>query len=151
MDKLRKKTGLAFDLPTEAQREYACRAGTTKALHNDTDLMSTTSDTNVDILACYFYNGGSNGHATVGSYLPNNWGLYDMHGNIWNWCLDWYDVYGGDVTDPQGPATGTERVRRGGTWNSQAAACRSSYRSKKLSNYEGHHTGFRAVCLSAGQ
>jgi len=126
MGVLRAKTGLAFDLPTEAQWEYACRAGTTNALNNNTNLTNIYSDGNMDILGRYWYNGGyacstnpvSGAHTVAGSYLVNNWGLYDMHGNVWEWCLDWYvSSYGGNATDPQGPATGSVRVIRGGSWS----------------------------------
>jgi formylglycine-generating enzyme required for sulfatase activity len=159
MGKLRSKTGLNFDLPTEAQWEYACRAGTTKALNNNTDLQSTGQDPNMDILGRYWYNGGStynsdpvNGaHTTVGSYLVNNWGLYDMHGNVWEWCLDWYaNSYGGDATNPGGPASGSYRVVRGGSWSRNAGGCRSAYRGDPDPDDADSDYGFRLV-LPAGQ
>ena len=120
MGKLRAKTGLStFDLPTESQWEYACRAGTTTALNSGYNLTSTGSDPRMDAVGRYWYNGGSgytqNGDTSVatakaGSYLPNAWGLYDMHGNVWEWCLDWYGTYPGSVQDPDGAASGSNRV-----------------------------------------
>ena len=145
MDKLRSRTGLAFDLPTEAQWEYACRAGTTGAWHNGTTITNTTSDGNLAILGRYYYDGGgSTEHTTVGSYLANNWGLYDMHGNVWEWCLDWYaGSYGGDATDPPGPASGSDRVYRGGSWDDFARSCRSAYRGYDHADTTYFTMGFR--------
>ena len=160
MGKLQSKTGRAFDLPTEAQWEYACRAGTTNALNNDTNLQDTGQDPNVAILCRYWFNGGSsyssdpvNGaHTTVGSYLANNWGLYDMHGNAWEWCLDWYaESYGGDETDPQGPGSGSYRVVRGACWNYGAGGCRSAFRRANcVPDCAVYTIGFR-LSLPAGQ
>jgi formylglycine-generating enzyme required for sulfatase activity len=146
--KLRTKTGLAtFDLPTESQWEYACRAGTTTALNSGYNLTSTGSDPRMDAVGRYWYNGGAgawysyNGEpgysrgctpsaatAPVGSYLSNPWGLYDMHGNVWEWCLDWYGAYPGTVSDPKGAVSGSNRVLRGGSWGNSAGYCRSAYR-----------------------
>ena len=161
MGKLQSKTGLAFDLPTEAQWEYACRASTTKALNNNTNLQNTEQDPNMDILGRYFYNGGSNytsdavngGSAACGSYLVNQWGLYDMHGNAWEWCLDWYAAYSGDATDPEGPATTPvwpRRVIRGGAWIYEASRCRSAYRYFNTVDSASSRYDFR-VALPAGQ
>lgn len=122
--------GYCIDLPTEAQWEYACRAGTTTNYSygnaSDTDKMNFDGN--------YPHGGGSKGvyrEATVevGSLgYKNAFGLYDMHGNVWEWCRDWYESYGGDTTDPTGPATGSLRVARGGSWNDYASDCRSSRR-----------------------
>jgi hypothetical protein len=144
--KLRARTGLAsIDLPTEARWEYACRAGTTTALNSGKNLTDETHDANVGEVGRCWYNGGhglvspfevspnsdlSIGPAWVGAYLPNQWGLYDMHGNVDEWCLDWYDGYDiGPVSDPAGSTENTSaRVARGGAWFSLARDCRSASR-----------------------
>ena len=152
MGMLRVKTGLAFDLPTEAQWEYACRAGTTHALNNDTDLQDKVLDPNLEVLGRYFFSSGFPcQHASVGTYQANNWGVYDMHGNVREWCLDWYEKgYKGDATNPCGPASGSERALRGGGCIDYACFCRSASRVgwSPSDNWRGY--GFR-LCLSAGQ
>ena len=128
--KLQAKTGLNFDLPTESQWEYACRARTTSD-YNDGG--STGDD--LKMLGRFNGNlaegrGGYGEHTTVGSYMPNAWGLYDMHGNVLEWCLDWYGGLNGDaVTDWTGASSGSDRVRRGGSWNLSAEFARSSSRN----------------------
>jgi formylglycine-generating enzyme required for sulfatase activity len=134
MGQLRKKAGNVFDLPTEAQWEYACRAGTTTALNDGNNITNTVSDGCLAKLARYYCNrddgkGGYGEHTTVGSYLPNAWGLYDMHGNMWEWCLDWYGSYAGPETDPRGASTGSSRVIRGGGWGFYPDLCRSATRT----------------------
>ncbi len=134
LGKLRARIKMKFDLPTEAQWEYACRAGTTTALNNGTNLSNKESDYNLDKLGRYINNGGWDGlrkigHAFVGSYVPNFWDLYDMHGNVCEWCLDWRGEYTAEpATDPAGPDSGVYRVVRGGCFSSSAFCCRSSYR-----------------------
>ena len=155
MGKLRSKTGLAtFDLPTESQWEYACRAGTTTALNSGKNLTSTGQDANMAEVGRYWYNGGSGysqscapsaGTATVGSYLPNAWGLYDMHGNVLEWCLDWYGAYPGTTSDPAGAASGSLRVLRGGSWCSYANYCRSAFRGSNIPFIRYYSIGFRAA------
>lgn len=137
LGKLRAKTGRGFDLPTEAQWEYACRAGTTTALNTGKNLTWPSQDSAMDEAGRYLSNqkdgrGGYSEHTKVGSYLPNAWGLYDMHGNVRECCLDWYqkDLGNSAVTDPKGPATGTERSDRGGSFFFYAQHCRSATRNK---------------------
>ena len=155
LGKLRAKTGKTFDLPTEAQWEYACRAGTTTALNTGKNLTSTDKDSAMDEAGRYSgnYNDGKGGyleHAKVGSYLSNAWGLYDMHGNVWEWCLDWWkgDLGSSAVTDPKGPNTGSRRVARGGSWNDYGArSCRSANRGNNNPSGNDGGSGFRVVLL----
>ena len=160
--KLRAKTGFdGFDLPTEAQWEYACRAGTTTAFNNGENMEANSStDPNMDLLGRYYYNGsGATSHsqnsdlwqgtAKVGSYLPNAWGIYDMHGNVHEWCLDWNGSY--DVTtnlDPVGPMSGSFRIVRGGGWVDQARFCRSAYRTSFSPLVNDFYFGFRLCCIA---
>ena len=149
---LREKTGLAFDLPTEAEWEYACRAGTPTALNDGNDLSDTSSCTNLAALGRYFHNQGdglggtSNQHTEVGSYLPNAWGLYDMHGNVAEWCLDWPASYSGSVTNPAGANSGSYRVCRGGSWNDDARYCRSAARNSSRPHERQAFRGLRVRC-----
>ena len=154
MGRLRTRTGRVFDLPTESQWEYACRAGTTTALNSGKNLTSTSSCPNMSEVGRYWYNGGSGysasgttavGTAKAGSYLANAWGLYDMHGNVWEWCLDWYGTYPGTVTDPRGASTGSYRVGRGGGWSNYARYCRSADRGYSGPGGVDNVVGFRAA------
>ena len=142
--------GYQFDLPTEAQWEYACRAGTTTALNNGKDL---TSDwgwgecSNLNEVAWYDQNSGKRTHE-VGQKRANAWGLYDMHGNVWEWCRDWYGYYPyGSITDPVGPSSGSSRVIRGGSWNSVANDCRSAVRGRNDPSDRGYDRGFRLALV----
>ncbi|MBP5672990.1 MAG: C10 family peptidase [Victivallales bacterium] len=149
---LQKKTGLTFDLPTEAQWEYACRAGTTTDFNSGKNLTSTYPDSNMDEVGRYNYNqsdgkSGYSQHTIVGKYLPNAWGLYDMHGNVSEFCLDLSGSLGADsVEDPLGPNTGTYHIHRGGAWAWNAKSCSSAYRTDYPEDYD-NCLGFRLVCL----
>ncbi len=162
MGRLRTRTGLAgFDLPTDAQWEYACRAGTTKALNDGTvNLTNTNSDACLDRLGRYQYNGGkvwdgatwvdpstnstaANATAVVGAYAPNAWGLYDMHGNVFEWCLDWYTDAIAANEDPRGAGSGTYRAMRGGSWLHASGYCRSAFRNYTTTNARYYYIGFR--------
>ncbi len=139
---LQAKTGLLLDLPTSAQWEYSCRAGTTTDLNSGENITNATPCPNLARLARYDatrHDGKPfHEHTRVGSYLPNAWGLYDCHGNVWEWCLDWSSEATSEaVSDPVGPSTGAFRVQRGGCWGDpywkEAGWCTSSVQSD---NYE---------------
>jgi len=130
--KLNAKTNDGYRLPTEAEWEYSCRAGTTTA-YSVGDIL-TKNDANIE--------GGI--IKAVGSYRPNAFGLYDMHGNVWEWCEDWWEDYPvGAVTDPKGPATGEYRVLRGGSFVINASKARSSFRLIGSPPYRYVSNGFR--------
>ena len=143
-----------YRLPTEAEWEYACRAGSQGAFCNGgiTNLYCSPLDLRLDLVGWYCGNAEVWSHP-VGQKRPNAWGLYDMHGNIWEWCNDWFGAYGGDVTDPTGPDEGTNRVFRGGTWYLYARFCRSACRVSSLPDkminidppFSWERFGFRAV------
>ena len=125
-----------YRLPTEAEWEYAARAGT--------DSLYAGSDT-VDDVAWYLDNAGSTTHP-VASKAANDWGLHDLSGNVWEWTWDWYDASyysGSPATDPDGPVTGTNRAYRGGSWALSAPNERVSYRDNGTPNYRGTSLGFR--------
>jgi len=132
--------GRAYRLPTEAEWEYACRAGTT-GLFWFGDYRPNMVNTTV---------GGLSRPATVGLYPPNSWGLYEMHGNVWEWCADWYGVdyyQQSPRDDPMGPATGTVRVTRGGSWKDRPDVARSGFRNDAFPpDYRGSQVGFRVAC-----
>lgn len=160
MGVLSARTGLSFDLPTEAQWEYACRAGTTSSYNNGGD-----EEADLMLLGRFKSNlkdgkGGKypTSYTTVGSYLPNDWGLYDMHGNMWEMCLDYfssdhyassyYYAFPASATDPTGPSSGEPRMMRGGGFESNAQACSSSYRMNSINpDRTVMHLGFRVKCV----
>ena len=124
--------GYKYTLPTEAQWEYACRAGTTGPYAGELGRM-----------AWYGNNSGSKTHP-AGQKAPNAWGLYDMHGNVREWCYDWYGDYpDGSVRDPPGTSSGSHRVDRGGGWNSFARNCRSAGRLRGAPSLRNDSLGFR--------
>jgi uncharacterized repeat protein (TIGR02543 family) len=148
-------TGYRFDLPTEAQWEYACRAGTTTALNNGKNLINASDlDSNLSEVGWYYQNWGQSNNKThsVGALASNTFGLYDMHGNVFEWCKDWYasDYYTtAPATDPQGPGpdTGSFRVIRGGSWNLNPDSCRSAYRSSGDPTFRFSIFGFRVALI----
>ena len=145
--RLSAKTDRNCRLPTEAEWEYACRAGTNTAFCYGDSLDARTATFN----GSYTYSGGATGEnrrttTSVGSFKPNAWGLYDMHGNVWEWCRDWYDSYTAISTeDPRGPPSGTYRVLRGGSWGSNPVNCRAANRDRSSPNFTNHYYGFRVV------
>ena len=140
--------GYEYNLPTEAQWEYACRAGTTTALNNEKNLTSVTECHNLDEAGWYRKNSGGITHP-VGQKNPNAWGLYDMHGNVHEWCLDWYSSSypKTSVTDPTGESSGSSRIVRGGHWNSYARSCRSAFRDFDDPNFCYNWRGFRVALV----
>ena len=131
--------GSNYRLPTEAEWEYACRAETTTRLYNG------DRDSDLDRIGWYAGNSGSKTHP-VGQKQPNAWGLYDMHGNVWEWCQDWKGNYpSGSVADPRGPSSGSARVCRGGSWSYGSKYCRSAIRNGYAPSYRYFSQGFRLV------
>ena len=133
---LSQRTAQSYRLPTETEWEYACRAGPTGDYAG-----------NLDAMAWYDKNSENKTHA-VGQKQPNAWGLYDMHGNVWEWCADWYEgsYYGQSAAaDPPGPTSGSLRVGRGGGWVNTAAGCRSAFRYASSPGNRGGNLGFRLV------
>ncbi len=131
------EAGHVYRLPTEAEWEFACRAGSkTKWSFGD-------SESSLGDYAWYGSNSGKKTHP-VGQKKPNARGLYDMHGNLWEWCFDWYGNYvTTPVDDPTGTAAGSGRVYRGGSWSGSAGHCRSAYRSGFAPGYRSVDLGFR--------
>jgi formylglycine-generating enzyme required for sulfatase activity len=138
-----KEGGSKYRLPTEAEWEYACRAGSTTRFHfGDNDSM-------LGDYAWYnknAYDIGEKNARRVDSKGPNAWGLYDMHGNVWEWCQDWYEDYpSGSVTDPKGPSSGDSRVLRGGSWFDKPRYVRSAFRGGGAPGNGCYHLGFRLL------
>ena len=132
--KLNAKTDGGYRLPTEAEWDYACRAGTTTAYSFGDKI--TPKDAN-------YLDSKIGKPVAVGSYKPNAFGLFDMHGNVWEWCEDWHGEYPFAVTDPKGPATGNRRVIRGGSSGYYGSFARSSDRYYSLPTNRGSLGGFR--------
>ncbi len=142
-----KAAGRVYRLPTEAEWEYACRAGTT------TNFSFGNAVNQLGDYAWYAENSGETMHP-VGQKEPNPWGLYDMHGNAWEWCQDWYDqdYYRTSPTvDPQGPPQGAYRVCRGGSWTVDAWTCRSARRYGCVPSSRSRDLGFRVALVLPGQ
>jgi formylglycine-generating enzyme required for sulfatase activity len=166
-----KKAGRRYRLPTEAEWEYCCRAGTTTPFHFGKALSSKEANFNGN----FPYGGADKGPyvrktTKVGSYKPNAWGLYDMHGNVSEWCSDFYDAdyyKKSPKANPQGPDKGVMptgyknrttpgegqfyRVIRGGSWLDEARACRSAYRFRAMPHEAYQIVGFRVVCEVTGK
>jgi formylglycine-generating enzyme len=158
-----KQAGRVYRLPTEAEWEYACRAGTQTVFHFGNRLSSTQANFN----GHFPHGGGDEGPylqqtAKVGSYQPNRFGLYDMHGNVAEWCSDWYDpdYYSHSAKeDPHGPAKGIVptgfgdfyHVVRGGSWLDEGRACRAAYRFRFMPSDRYRLVGFRVVCELGGK
>ena len=134
-----KESGVTYRLPTEAEWEYAARAGTTTAYSFGNDKSQLSQ------YAWYGDNSGGQTHP-VGKLKPNAWELYDMHGNVWEWVQDWYGPYtAGAAVDPEGPSSGSNRVIRGGGWDDGAGNCRSTYRVNWPPGYRFGRLGFRLL------
>jgi formylglycine-generating enzyme required for sulfatase activity len=134
-----------YRLPTEAEWEYACRAGTTTPFYTGNNVTADQANYNGN----YPYNGNPPGifrgkTTPVGNFAPNPWGLYDMHGNVVDWCWDRYGAYASvPETDPAGPVTGSGRVGRGGSWGIRGSSQRSAWRIHAGPSYIDGRLGFR--------
>ena len=145
-----KSAGRVYRLPTEAEWQYGCRAGTTTRFHYGDTLDSSQANIN----GRFSYRGASRGPylgrtTTVGSYEPNAFGLYDMHGNVGELCADWFGrTYYAEspADDPQGPAEGADRIVMGGNWGADAFRCRSAHRRSNAVQGIAQYFGFRLVC-----
>ena len=140
--KLNEKTGKKFRLPTEAEWEYAARGG------NKSQGYQYAGSNNFDEVAWYGGNSGNQTH-DVGTKRPNELGIYDMSGNVWEWCSDWYGDYSSaSQTNPTGPSSGANRVLRGGSWSYNVRNCRVSYRFSRYPGLRGSRNGLRLRLIS---
>ncbi len=147
--KLSEKEGKTYRLPTEAEWEYACRAGTTTPFYTGETISTNQANYNGD----FAYGNGTKGvyrkrTIAVGSFPPNNFGLYDMQGNVWEWCQDWYGkgyYETSPTTDPQGPSAGVYRLLRGGSWSICPWNCRSASRYWNVPFTRNDSFGFRLL------
>jgi formylglycine-generating enzyme required for sulfatase activity len=156
---LSENEGARYRLPTEAEWEYACRAGATTSYHNGDDprelkFVGNVADESLRLMKSDDKSPnliGNDGHgfpAPVGSYKANSFQLHDMHGNVMEWCSDWHlwTYYGNSPSrDPKGPSRGTGRVLRGSGWYCLPMFCRSAHRSQFPPDYCSNHVGFRVV------
>jgi formylglycine-generating enzyme required for sulfatase activity len=133
------RTADGFRLPTEAEWEYLCRAGTTATYYG--------GDTEDDLARTAWYERNcESGPMPVCQREPNSWGLYDTHGNVWEWCWDWFGPYEQSrQADPVGPESGRSRVLRGGSWRRSMHHCRSATRYESSPENQGKSLGFRVV------
>jgi formylglycine-generating enzyme required for sulfatase activity len=143
-EKLSKQTGKKYRLPTEAEWEYACRAGSTgRYCFGDNEVLLNEY--------AWSYKNSHNKTHPVGQLKPNDWRLYDMHGNVWEWCQDWYNKNYYDRSpkkNPKGPSSGTYRVLRGGSWGGYTSLdCNSACRDPVVPDSQYHDVGFRVVCV----
>jgi formylglycine-generating enzyme required for sulfatase activity/tetratricopeptide (TPR) repeat protein len=141
---LSRKEGKEYRLPTEAEWEFACRAGTTDRFYCGNEDASLRRVANYEGVTQFSHT------APVGSFEPNAWGLHDMHGNVWEWCRDWYaeDYYRSSPRrDPQGPRAGSHRAVRGGSFNNAPRDCRAANRYRRRPASRENNVGFRVVCV----
>ena len=155
LDLVRMRTGLDFDLPSEAQWEFAARAGNGNGKWGDgSAITNATADLSLSALATYASNPSSLGSGTevVGSHKPNDWGLYDAHGNVFELCLDWYKADISSLTGRVNTVAGTKRIRRGGGYSSDASVCRPARRGDAVEpNVKSQYVGFRLACQAGLQ
>jgi formylglycine-generating enzyme required for sulfatase activity len=145
--RLTEREGKLYRLPTEAEWEYACRAGTDTPFSTGETITTEQANFNGN----YTYGGSDPGvyrekTTTAAKFPPNPWGLYDMHGNVWEWCMDWYGKLSIKLAeDPKGPEKGKFKVARGGDWSAAPTYCRSSYRGNQTPDTVTSLLGFRIV------
>ncbi len=146
---LSKREGKTYRLPTEAEWEYSCRGGTTTAYHFGDNASRLGEYAWYDVNASDVDEQYSH---RVGQKKANPFGLHDMHGNVWEWCQDWYGNYpSGSVTDPTGPSTASVRVYRGGCWFDFAWFCRSAFRRRLTPTYRCSFLGFRVALVPSSE
>lgn len=144
--------GYQFSLPTESQWEYACRAGTATPFHFGSILNGDKANCNGEDFPFGTSTKGTylKKAVNVGSYPANAWGLYDMHGNVWEWCSDWHEDYpNGSITDPAGATSGTFRVCRGGSWDDDPRHCRSAGRGYAPPSAQSNNLGLRLALVNS--
>ena len=141
LPRLNKITGRTYRLPTEAEWEFAARGG------KQSKGYKYSGSDNIGVVAWYTGNSGGKTHQ-VGTKEPNELGIYDMSGNVWEWCGDWYGSYSSSAqTNPTGPSSGSRRVLRGGSWYYSARRCRVSFRGNFIPSYRYYYNGFRVVLV----